>query len=198
MERKELKTAGLTDEQIDTVMKLSGQDTNQLKSQLAEAKATTDTLNGQIKDFQSQLDTAKKDKTNSDELNTKISDLQTQLKDSQSKADAQLKAFKKNSAIEVGLLKAGTSNIKALKAGLDLDKISLDDKGNLIGLNDQIDTLKKDDAWAPLFPKETHPATQNREHNHVIEPDDPDVEKTKLQQAFKSSTPLNRIEIIKH
>lgn len=48
MKREELKELGLTDEQIDKVMGIHGQDINTLKNDLATAKATIKTKETEI------------------------------------------------------------------------------------------------------------------------------------------------------
>lgn len=202
MKREDLKKANLSDEQVEAVMKLYGQDQtklndyDKLKTQLDSSNQEKETLSSQLKDIKGQLDIAVKDKSNSDELKTQLATLQGKLKESSEQAEKQLSAFKKNSAVEVGLLKAGAKNTKAVKAGLDLDKISFDDKGNLVGLNDQIETLKKDEAWSPLFPSEKQAGSIKNEHATVTDPNDKEAQDAALKKAFSSSNPFNGIKIL--
>lgn len=54
----------------------------------------------------------------------------------------------KDHAIETALIRANAVNPKAVKALMDLDKVTLDDKGVVVGLQDQLDSLKKTEPWA--------------------------------------------------
>jgi hypothetical protein len=55
---------------------------------------------------------------------------------------------KLESKIDGALTAAGARNPKAVAALLDLTKVKLNDKGDLEGLKEQLDPLKKSDPWA--------------------------------------------------
>jgi len=55
----------------------------------------------------------------------------------------------KNNAVDMAILKAGGKNSKAIKALLEMDKISLEEDGTIEGLD--LDALKKSDDY--LFTK---------------------------------------------
>lgn len=63
----------------------------------------------------------------------------------------QLADTAKNSAVDMAILKAGGRNAKAVKALLDMEKITLKEDGTLDGLD--LDALKKSDGY--LFSEET-------------------------------------------
>ena len=56
--------------------------------------------------------------------------------------------LKLGQAIDGELAKAGAVNHKAVKALLDLSKISLKDTGELDGLTNQLDKIKESEKWA--------------------------------------------------
>ena len=62
---------------------------------------------------------------------------------------------KLQTAIDDSLRLCGSKNIKAVKSLLNLSKISLDDKDNIIGLSEQIDRLKLSDDSSFMFKTNT-------------------------------------------
>lgn len=90
-------------------------------------------------------------KNASDDFKAKYEELLKTQKADKEKYEADLLANRKSYAIDLALAKAGARNNKAVKALLDDTKISVDDKGDLIGLNEQLDAVKKDNDY--LFEK---------------------------------------------
>lgn len=60
------------------------------------------------------------------------------------KFEADLLANKKSYAIDLALTKAGAKNNKAVKALLDDTKITVNEKGEVVGLTEQLDAVRKD------------------------------------------------------
>lgn len=104
---------------------------------LNKAKKTAEDT---IKDRDTQLENLKNSTGDLEALKQKITDLQTENSTKDAEHKAELKRLKVDSAIETALIAAKAKNTKAVKALLDLDKISLDGE-NVIGLSDQIKTL---------------------------------------------------------
>lgn len=65
--------------------------------------------------------------------------------------EEKIKAIRLGYLIEIALLKAGARNIKAAAALLEPESISIDENGNVSGLDEQIERLKKDEESAFLF-----------------------------------------------
>lgn len=100
----------------------------------------------QLKDRDKQLEELKKSAGDNKALQEQITKLQADndkvAKDFAAKLGAQAVDF----AIDTALLKAGGKNAKAIKALLDASKVKIDgDK--VLGLDDQIEALKKSDAY---------------------------------------------------
>jgi hypothetical protein len=57
------------------------------------------------------------------------------------------KQIKTNFAIDGELSKSGAKNMKALKALLDMGKVTVGDDGKVDGLKDQLDSLRKSDSY---------------------------------------------------
>lgn len=145
-----LQALGLDDEQVKGVMAEHGKDVNELKAQADQLNGVTaerDSLQSQLTDISTQLaDAQKQAKKGSDSANM-VSDLQEQLKQAQADAANKLAAQQKDFSIDKALTQAGAKNNKATLALLDTDKVSVDDNGQLIGLNEQIDSVKESNPF---------------------------------------------------
>lgn len=146
MKREFLKELGLADDVIDKVMAENGKDINELKTAGSTAQTTIADLQKQIGDRDKQLDTLKKSSGDNEVLQKQIADLQTANKTAKTEYEAQMKKLTLDSKVETALLGAKSKNSKAVRALLDESKISLDGE-NVLGLNEQLETLKKDAAY---------------------------------------------------
>ena len=77
--------------------------------------------------------------------------LKKSVKDWEDKYNTDIAAVKLNSAVDMALVGAKAKNPKLAKAALDMSVIKMDGE-NLIGLTEQLDNLKKSDAY--LFEEE--------------------------------------------
>jgi hypothetical protein len=87
-------------------------------------------------------------KAKPEELKVKVTELLTTAATASEEHAKKLAQVKLDAAVDTTLTKAGAVNLKAVKALLDPSKISLDDKGIVAGLDDQITAIKSTDAWA--------------------------------------------------
>lgn len=88
-----------------------------------------------------------------------VKQLQKDVNDWKTKYDHDLEETKRDSAIRLAIAKSGTLSEKALMGLLDKDKIKLDKDGNLTGLDEQIEAIKKEDSF--LF-KAAEPEKPNK------------------------------------
>lgn len=146
-----LSKLGLNEEQTKGVMAEYGATLNPLKEQLQEAQSESDGLKTQLSDYEKQLGEAKKKAESGSEAAKQVEALQEQLSESKKSFDKQLQSTKLDYAVKNALTKAGAKNEKAVRALLEEDKISFDDKNGLIGFNDQIENLKGDESTSFLF-----------------------------------------------
>lgn len=150
---------------MEKFYELLGQDlANQVKEKLGDTKffigegefipkSRFDEVNNQVKDYKSQI--ASRD-SQIDELSKKAqgnTDLQKQIEDlkatnakNASDYEAKLSAREKDYLIDSALSSAKSKNNKAVKGLLDLEKVVVKD-GKLEGLEDQLATLRKSDAY---------------------------------------------------
>lgn len=138
MKTEDLKAQGFTEEQIKYIMAENGKDIETEKAKItAEAEKLTK-ANETIKTLQ---DTVKKFD------GVDVEKLKQDLADAETKYNTDLSATKLNYALEARLAKEGAVNSKAVKALLDSSKISLDGD-NLIGVDEQLKSLKESEKWA--------------------------------------------------
>jgi len=129
MNKEDLLTLGLTDEQAEKV--------------LAEMAG----LRKQLKERDKQLADLQKAAGDNAELQKQIADLQKQNAEQQKTHEAELAQLKLDSAVEAALAGAKARNGKAVKAMLDMSKVKLGEDGKLAGLDEQIEALKKSDGY---------------------------------------------------
>lgn len=139
MKREDVKAKipGITDEQLNWLMDENGSDINAEKGNAARIQGELDTANATIKNLR---DTVKKyDDVDVEALRQQLGTLQT-------KYDTDIAAVRRDSAIDLALSGRRAKNSKAARALLDLEAIKLEgDK--LTGLEDQLETLQKENPW---------------------------------------------------
>jgi predicted nucleic acid-binding Zn-ribbon protein len=157
MNTEALKALGLNDEQIKGVMAAHGKVINPIKEQVTALTAERDTTKAQLTTVTGQLDQLQKDHKGDAELKAEIDTLKEANTQAQKDAADNLAKVKLDSATKLALVQSGAVNAKAVDALLDKSVLKLDDKGTLIGLDDQLKTLKEADDSKMLF-KATEPA----------------------------------------
>lgn len=124
------------------------------KADFNTANETKKTLEAQVSDRDKQIEALKK--VDPTKLQEEITRLQGENKTAKEKFDADLKAAKLSSALDLGISKAKGKNATAIKALLDQSKLALKDDGSVDGLEASLESLKKSDGY--LFTvEETHP-----------------------------------------
>jgi len=116
------------------------------KAKFDEERKTVKDLTDQIKARDTQLAELKKTAIGNEELTAKIKELEEANQKVREEHAKQLLERERDYAIETALMKSGAKNTKAVRAILDATKIEYKD-GKLNGLDDQIETLKKSDAY---------------------------------------------------
>ena len=124
-------------------------------------------LKTQLEQRDNQLKELKIKAIGNEELTTKIAELENINNQMKEEYESKIAALRKETSIELYLKDQQARNIKAVKALLDLDKVSIDGD-NLIGLEEQLKTLKEKESY--LFGKDT---LKGREPNENTDPVDP-------------------------
>ncbi|WEV42962.1 phage scaffolding protein [Lactobacillus sp. ESL0684] len=147
MKRENLKDLGLSEDVIDKVMTMNGEDINAAKTKATELEETNKSLTEQITNRDKDLKKLQKQVKDNDGLSDQLKDLQAQYKQDTTKLNEQLSQTKLSNAINQSLAQSKVRNAKAAKALLNMDDIKFDEQGNLIGLDEQVKSLKKSDAY---------------------------------------------------
>ncbi|UVY21073.1 MAG: minor structural protein [Bacteriophage sp.] len=164
MEREFLEKQGLNADQISAIMTQYGKDVNGIKdgyeSKLSSLNSNVETLKGQVTDRDKQIKDLSSAAKDNEELKAKFANAQKEIAESDKKYKAQLLDQKKDFAIQQALTKAGAYNNKAVMAILDADQISVDDKGNILHVEDAVAQAQKDfpQGFKPQEKEETKPA----------------------------------------
>lgn len=106
------------------------------------------------------LKEANEAKESSQEFKGKYEELLKSQEADRKKYESDLATSKKNFAVDLALTKAGARNNTAVKALLDLAKISLDANGNAVGLDEQIKAIQKDNDY--MFTPAQKPADNTK------------------------------------
>lgn len=150
MKTEDLKAQGLTDEQINYVMGENGKDLKKLQDENASLKTDKSQLENDKKVLEKEksekekaYNDLSKNSISTEEYNKKIKEIEDNAKKEHSDYvfNELLKA-----AFEKAKVRKTENNINAVKGSLDLTKITTDKEGkSLIGLQEQLDALKKSD-----------------------------------------------------
>ncbi len=124
MKKEELLELGLTEEQIQGVFKLNGQDINSIKSERDNLKSELEVANNKISELGDYEDV----KAEVEKYKNEISDL------------------KLNHSIENSLMKSKVKNPKAAKALLDIETLK-NSKNFDSDLENQIKSMKESDSY---------------------------------------------------
>lgn len=145
MTRKQLEDLGLSKEQVDSIMKINGDDIENAKAasaaEIKNLKAENQGLQTQVSDRDKQLETLKASAGDNEALTKQIADLQAENTKAKETHESEMNQLKVDFAVEKALTGANAKNIKAVKALLDLTDAQLDKDGNVKGLQEQIDKL---------------------------------------------------------
>lgn len=146
MRREDLQELGLSDEQVNGVMAKHSAELNDMRTKLTSAEQERDSFKGQLESNQSELAKFKDSQKDNEALQDQLKELQSKFDEVSEQSTNELAQVRKESAIDLVLVKSGARNPKAVKALLDNDAIKLDDEG-MHGLSDQLDSLKESDGY---------------------------------------------------
>lgn len=147
MKREKLKSLGLNDEQIKAVMDINGVDIEKAKSNVDQLTEENKSLKEQMASRDKDLKKLQDQVKDNEDLSNQFKDLQKKYKTDTQALNEKVEAVKLNSAIDQVLSANKVRNNKAIRGLLDNNEIKFDKDGKLIGLNDQIKSLKKSDPY---------------------------------------------------
>lgn len=117
------------------------------KARFDEVNEENKGLKSQIADRDTQLEQLKKSSGDNADLKAQIEKLQGENKTQKESYEAQIAQIRLDNAVDSALTAAGAKNNKAVKAMLDMTGVKLDKEGNLTGLKEQLDGVKKSDSY---------------------------------------------------
>lgn len=162
MKREELKELDLTDEQIDEVMASHGRTVQSLNAQLDTTKTDVTDLQNQLNERDADIQELSKQTGNQAELQDQISTLQAKYEEAQTENQKS----KLVHAIDLALVNE-VHDTDIVRGQLNMESLSIDEKGNIVGLDEQVKGLK--DSKAFLF-KNVEPAGDNKKGNFFGNP----------------------------
>ena len=147
MKREQLKTMGLTDEQIDQIMAEAGKDLEAGKSATAKAQEDLKTLQVQLDTTAGQLTEAGKQieafkGMDIDGIKKAADDYKAQAEKAKTDYDAQLADMRFSTALEKAVAGFGVHDAAEVMPLLKRDTLTLTDAGQIIGLKEQIEPLQ--------------------------------------------------------
>jgi hypothetical protein len=169
MERDFLEKQGLNADQIKAVMAQNGKETNALRDdydrKLASLNDQVDGYKSQISDRDKQIKTLGSQAKNNEELKAKVAEFEKANKEKDKEWSSKLARQRKEFAVSTALSKAGALENKAVLPFIDTGKVSLDENGNLLGFQEQVDAAKQNYGF--LFKKD-EPAEPQKPATHVV------------------------------
>ncbi len=185
MNKEQLMELGLTEEQADKVL---AKYVNMIpKHRFDEVNEEKKELKNQLDERDAQLKELKTKASGNEELTAKITELEELNKTTKEDYEAKMATLRKETAIELLLKDQKAKNIKAVKALLDLEKVTLDGE-KLIGLEEQLKSLKESDSY--LFGEDT---LSGRTPNKDTNPVDPEFKKNPWSKEHFNLTEQGKI-----
>lgn len=116
------------------------------RERLNEVAQQRDEYKTMLEERDNQLEELKTKATGNEELQERIQELEELNKQTKEEYESKLEAQKFDYELEKAIREAGARNPKAVKALLNTEEIKLED-GKLVGLEAQLETLKKTDDY---------------------------------------------------
>ncbi|MEK4193272.1 phage scaffolding protein [Paenibacillus sp. FSL L8-0323] len=157
-----LKKLGVEDSKIDGAIVDAGKEIPKHfvpKSQYNDVSAAKQQAEKDVADRDKQIEDLSTAAGLSDDLKRQIDQLKTDNKTAKEKYDADLQQIKMDNAITAALT-GKVHNEKVVTGLIDKNKLVIGDDGKVVGLEEQLTTLKTSDAY--LFTSEANPQQQQQ------------------------------------
>lgn len=172
--RQLLKEAGLSDEQIEKIIKESITDKFVPKHRLDETLQKNKQLEDTIKDRDTQITNLKKFEGDNETLKTKIEELEQANKDKDAKNAEAIRTLKIENHINYALSGKVQEGYDDLVRGLiDKSLIVLKEDGTISGLDEQIEKAKKDKPLLFVNENSDNKGTDDKGKGWSFKGDDP-------------------------
>lgn len=144
MERKFLEELGLDKETIDKIMAENGKDIEKAKGDLKAKETEVETLQGQLKDANKQIDDFKD--LDVDEIKKQAKEYKEKFEKAEKEGKEELEKLQFEHKLESALSGAKAKNIKAVKALINMEGLKLNGD-DIVGLKEQLEAIQKDNDY---------------------------------------------------
>jgi len=145
MKKEELIALGIAEDVADKVFALHGKDITKIQTNLDTTKTEVETFKTQLTEANKQIENFKG--LNIDQIKASADEYKTKFEKAQTDATKQVADLKFNYALDSALTGAKAKNVKAVTALLSRDALKLNDDGSILGLNEQLEAIKKDNDY---------------------------------------------------
>lgn len=149
MKRKFLEDLGLEKEVIDKVMAENGADIEVEKAKAVEATTKLENANKQLDEANNTIKDLKKSNGDNETLQTKVKEYEDTIKTQKADYESKVRNLTLDSAIEKALSTSKAKHTDLLSTRIDRDKLSINEDGTVIGLDEQLKGLKE--SYKDLF-----------------------------------------------
>ncbi len=144
-----LKKLNLDDEIYNKILNKYDDDINKLNQDLETANKTLDLKNKELVEVNKNI--KELEKLEPEKIKEELENTKVKMKELEQNHKTELYNLKIDNAINTELLKNGAKNNKTVIPLLDRNFIKLDDKGNITGISEQIQSLIKNQDTSFLF-----------------------------------------------
>lgn len=149
MKRKFLEDLGLEKEVIDKVMAENGADIEVEKAKALETTSKLENANKQLDEANNTIKDLKKSNGDNETLQTKVKEYEDTIKTQKADYESKVRNLTLDSAIEKALSTSKAKHTDLLSTRIDRDKLSINEDGTVIGLDEQLKGLKE--SYKDLF-----------------------------------------------
>lgn len=151
MKKEDLTKLGIAEDIADQILAIHGKDIEKHKTANTTAQAEIDALKTQLTEASAAIEGFKK--LDVDGIKAAADEWKTKAEQAEAARVAEVNRLKFDHALDGALTGAKAKSAKAVKALLNMDDLKLSDDGKIIGLDDQLKTVKEQNDY--LFESDT-------------------------------------------
>lgn len=144
MTKEELLELGLTEEQIPGVFKINGKDVEKAKGDLKGKEETIETLQGQLKTANKEIEDFKE--LDVKEIEKRANDYKEKFETAETEAKKKLENIQFEHELENAIRDSKAKNVKAVKALLDIETLK-DSKNQIEDIKQALEATKEENDY---------------------------------------------------
>lgn len=149
MKTEFLKSLGLNEEQIKSIMAENGKDIEAEKEKAKAVSTELDSTKIQLAESNKTIADLKKNNGDNEALQAKVKEYEDTIKNQKADYEAKVRDLTLDSAIEKALTLSKAKHTDLLSGSIDRDKLVIGEDGKVTGLDEQIKGLKE--SYKDLF-----------------------------------------------